>query len=1066
MKKQILLVLCAVTLCLHVTAQNKSYSGQVLDEDGTPVAGAYILAESLTGQKSGAITDKDGFYTIGGVDFTQGTITASCLGLETVTVSLAPNATITMRTNSNMLDESLVVAYETVKKASYSGSAQMVRQEQIENLPITSIENAITGRVSGVQVTSGTGQTGSVSSIRIRGNGSMNAGNEPLYVVDGVPVLSGNVGQMDNTLVNTTNNVIASLNVEDIESVSILKDAAASSLFGSRAANGVVLITTKQGKKGRAVVEFKASLGITPRWATDNYEPASVQENVNMLYQVFYDYAFGNTRTFGGKTYFGGSEEGATAYALAQLNDRFNRHGYSFTTNDAGRYQSVKIGEYDNSGRGEGKYFDWDKALFRTAVYNNYDIAASGGGEKVNYYTSISYTKEDCRLKINTFDRFSARINVSSKVTNWLEMGTNAYISQTRKSGFNDSRDTSSNGYMSVKNLLWGLYWPTDYTTGEDWKTRYGSYARNYLWQDTQWENQSRNTRVSAIESLIFHIIPGLDITSKCSFDETYVKDHVYYSAEHPYASSDNGLVREGRTVYDKYVFSTTGTYRNSWGKNNLSILAGGEIENNTTNYTLIQGSNLPTTTLHTVSTAGTFTGSGHEWGYSIASYLSKIDYNYAEKYYASASLRLDGSSRLSPDERWGDFWSVGASWRINKEPFMQNISWLDELKLRLTVGTSGTTPTSNYGYMNLMSYTSAYVGSPGGLISSIGNDDLTWETSVTNNIGIDFAVLKNRIYGTIEIYNKDSKNLLQDVPISTTTGQNSILMNIGGINNHGVEVELGASLIKNRKIDWSANFNAAFLSSKVTKLYNGADIIWYDPTGKNERAQFIYREGESTLAFYGYEWAGVDSSNGKSIYYVNGDGSESGEDYFTYKGRTATYDFNKANYTIIGNAHPFMSGGFSTNLRWNNFDVEADFIYKLGGNIYDGAECDVVDDGFYFERIRSKIYYDNMWTENNTDGTLPALSGYDLLDARQYCSRHVYSATFLRLKNFVVGYTLPKELASKIHLSNARVYFNGGNLLTLAKYKMADPEVNAYGTRGWEVPYGMSFTIGVDVKF
>ena len=441
------------------------------------------------------------------------------------------------------------------------------------------------------------------------------------------------------------------------------------------------------------------------------------------------------------------------------------------------------------------------------------------------------------------------------------------------------------------------------------------------------------------------------------------------------------------------------------------------------------------------------------------------MDYNYADRYFLSASYRRDGSSKLAPEERWGNFWSVSGAWRIKQEAFMAPVKWLSDLKLRASYGVNGTLPSSNYAYMNLMSYSSKYMGNPAGIISQMSNVNLSWETNYTFNVGLDFGFFNQRLRGTVEYFTRNSKNLLQDVPISGTTGFSSVLQNIGKINNHGVELTLEGDILRKKDFVWTAGVNATFLSSKVKKLYNGADIIWYDPTGDDNRAQFIYREGESTLAFYGYEWAGVDPTNGKSVYYVNDpDDGQKGD--FTFNGRGATYDYNKANYTIIGNGIPDVTGGINTTATWKGIELGLNFTYKLGGSLYDGAYKDVADDGYYWERIRAESYYENMWTPTHTDGTEPALSGNDLTDAIQYSSRHISSATYLRLKTLTLAYTLPRQLVNKVWMSNVRVYFNAENLLTFSKYKEADPEVNSYSTRGWETPIGKSFIFGINITF
>lgn len=1051
MVRKMMVLLCLSFICmLTATAQTEKASGTVVSESGEPIVGAAVMIE---GTQIGTITDVDGHFSFTEIPVNASKIKVSYLGMQSKTVPFSRKMTITLTEDNKTLDDVLVVAYGTAKKSSYAGSASMVTSKQLTDLPSSSFENALTGKVAGLQITNASGQVGSVPTIQIRGIGSMNAGSTPLYVVDGVPMNAGNVGQMSGETYST-NNIMSTLNPEDIESVSVLKDAAAASLYGSRAANGVILITTKQGKKGKAHVEFKSSIGFTPSWATKNYEPASTQHQVDMLYTVLHDYQTSN----------GADDATANAYALKQLNRKFNRHGYSFSTSGTGAYEDVIIGDYDNSGRA-GSYYDWDDAYFRTAVYQSNDIAVSGGGDNTSYYSSLSYTKDDGRLRKNSFKRYSGRVNLTQKVGKFLDFNTNVSLSRITKTGYNDTRTTGSNYFMQTRNLLWGLYWPTNYATGEDWTTRYGSYAYNGLYYDNEWENKSTDTRVSAVETVTLHLLDGLDLRTIFSYDNTNVRDHLYYSANHFLGSSDEGSIDEMRTNYEKWVSSTTASYNKMFGDHTIGLLFGFEAEKNTTDYTRASGTHLPNSTLHTVSTAGTLSSAGYQWGNTLASIISKVDYNYADRYFLSASYRRDGSSKLAPEERWGNFWSVSGAWRIKQEAFMAPVKWLSDLKLRASYGVNGTLPSSNYAYMNLMSYSTKYMGNPAGIISQMSNVNLSWETNYTFNVGLDFGFFNQRLRGTVEYFTRNSKNLLQDVPISGTTGFSSVLQNIGKINNHGVELTLEGDILRKKDFVWTAGVNATFLSSKVKKLYNGADIIWYDPTGDDNRAQFIYREGESTLAFYGYEWAGVDPTNGKSVYYVNDpDDGQKGD--FTFNGRGATYDYNKANYTIIGNGIPDVTGGINTTATWKGIELGLNFTYKLGGSLYDGAYKDVADDGYYWERIRAESYYENMWTPTHTDGTEPALSGNDLTDAIQYSSRHISSATYLRLKTLTLAYTLPRQLVNKVWMSNVRVYFNAENLLTFSKYKEADPEVNSYSTRGWETPIGKSFIFGINITF
>lgn len=1031
-------------------------TGTVTATNGDPL----IASVQVKGTTQGLSTDAEGRFALTNVA-EDAILVVSSVGYHSQEISVNGRAVINviLEVSGQALDDVIIVAYGTSTRGTFTGSASTVDQEDIKDAPYTSFESALIGKVPGMQVTNSSGQAGSVSSIRIRGIGSMNASNEPLYVIDGVPVVSGSSGQLGD-YIYTSNNIMNSINPSDIESITVLKDAAASSLYGSRAANGVILINTKKGQLGKPTVNFRSSIGFTPSWATDNYEPAGVQEQVNMLYMVFHDYNTSN----------GESEATANSDALRRLNEKFNQHGYYFETGGTGLYDNVSIlGMNDGIVSREGRYYDWDNALFRTGMYQTNDLSVSGGTENTKYYSSLSYSKNESRIKVNAFDRVTGRVNLSQKIGEYIEFSSNINIARTEQEGFNDTRNTSSNYFMQTRNLLWPLYWPTDYLTGDPWVARYGSYAQNNVFYDKEWENTSKTFRISAIETLNIQLLPELNFKTVFSYDESEVKDHIYYSALHYSGSNTNGSVSEMSTNIKKIVSSNTLTYDKQFGLHGLNLLVGFEAEKNQTDYSRASGTDLPSSALHTVATAGETDASAYYWGGNMLSVLSRAEYNYDQKYLASASFRRDGSSRLGPDTRWGNFWSVAGSWRLSRESFLIDAEYLSDLRLRASYGVNGTLPSSNYGWRSMTSYGSKYMEQAGGGISTIADANLTWETNYTLNLGLEFGLLDQRIYGTIEYFNRDSKDLLQNVPISRVTGFGSTLKNVGEMNNRGIEVEVGGDIIRNEDFKWSASVNGSFIKSKVTKLYGpegeaAQDIVWWDPTGSDSRAQYIYREGESVLSFYGYEWAGVDPENGKNVWYVNNPSNPEGD--FIFNGRGASYDFGEANDVILGTPLPDVYGGLNTDLVYKNFTLGVNFNYKIGGYIYDGANRDVADDGYYWERIRSQNYYDNMWTASNTDGSLPKIEGSDLTDAIQYSSRQMFNASYLRLKNLSLAYTLPTHLIDRIGVSNVRVYANGTNLLTFSKYEIADPEVNQYGTRGWETPFGKTYTFGIELSF
>ncbi len=1046
MKKVILFVLMALCSTMMLAQATITVKGTVISsEDGLPVIGAYVLQQ---GTNNGTSTDVDGNFTI---DVPKAaTLVVKMVGFHDQEVQVQGRAimNISLAPESVNLDEVMVVAYGTAKKGTYTGAASLVKADAIKDAPSVSFENALNGKVAGLQITQSSGQAGSAAEIRIRGIGSMNASNEPLYVVDGVPVTSGDVGQMSG-YTYSTNNVMSTLNPSDIESITVLKDAAASSLYGSRAANGVVMITTKRGKVGKPTITLKTTWGFTPSWATDNYEVASTEENAQYLYEVHYD-----RRTSNGVS-------SATAFGLDQMNSRFGKHGYTFATEGEGRYAKLIIGVKEGAEDRLNNYFDWEDAYFRTAVFQTYDLSVSGGTENTSYYSSLAYTKDKGRAIDNDFSRITARLNLTQKVNKFVELTTNVNFGNTEKSGFNDTRSTGSNLFMQTRNLLWGFYWPTDYSSGDPWTSKYDSYAQNLLYHRNEWDNNSHVTKLIGSETLTINILPELTVRSILSYENTETKDKIYYSKNH-FNGTPNGIVHEMSTNTYKLVSSTTANYVKDFGeKHNLNVLVGFEAERNKTRFMRATAENMPSSALPTVATGGILDANAYSWGNSMVSILSKAEYSYDGRYYVSGSYRRDGSSRLSEDARWGDFWSVSGSWKINNEEWMKDIDWISNLRVRASYGINGTLPSNNYGWRSLVSYSDRYNGNPGGALSTLADENLTWETSYSTNLALEFGFWDQRLYGTVEYFNRDSKDLLQDVPISKVTGFSSVLMNIGEINNKGVEIELGGDIIRNANLTWDASVTATLMKSKVTKLYDGQDIVWSDPTGSDARADFIYREGESTLSLYGYEWAGVDPQTGKNWYYSNNDNADT-----QLNGRNVVYDYTDANNVIIGDVTPDVYGGINTSVTWKGLSLGLNFIYKIGGNLYDGAQKDVNDDGYYYERTHMASVVANRWKEAGDVTTIPLARGTDLTDAMQTSTRMMYDASFLRLKTVSVGYNIPKTIVKKAGMNSARVFFNGTNLFTWSNYDVADPEVNAYGTRGWETPYGKTYTFGLELTF
>lgn len=1059
MKRILLILFCGFLLLSHqVMAQQRTVTGVVTDQNSRSAVPSVTV--SVRGASSASVmTNDQGRYSLTVED--GATLIFTAVGYQSQEVAVGSRSVIDviLVPSSEQIEEVMVVAYGTTTRSSYTGSAASVSAAEVKDVPKVSFEQALTGKVSGLQITTTSGQAGSTSAIRIRGIGSMNASNEPLYVIDGVPVVSGGSGQLSSYIVNS-NNVMSTLNPADIESITVLKDAAASSLYGSRAANGVIIIQTKKGAMGAPKINFKSSVGLTPTWATKNWETADPQEQINVLYRVLHD-----SRTSAGQ-----SDAAANAWVLNRFATRFGIHGYEFNTAGVGLYENVNItGKTDGIENRDGRYYNWDDALFRTGIYQTNDLSVSGATEKTNYYASLSYTTDKSRMIENDFRRINGRINLTQKIGSFIEFGSNINVANNSLIGLNDTRNLGTNYLMQTRNLLWPLYWPTDYKTGDEWSARYGSLAYNPLYYNKEWENTSDTRRISATESLTFFLLPELNVKTIFSYDDIQVKDHLYYSAKHYSGSSSNGVVHAMTTNTQKLVSSTTANYSKSFGEHGLNLLVGFEAEKNNTDFIRATGRDLPSSALHTVATAGELDAQAYSWGNAMMSVLSRAEYDYADKYYLSGSYRRDGSSRLGPENRWGDFWSVAGAWRLNSEEFLRDVRAINNLRLRASYGVNGTLPSSNYGWRSMIGYSNKYMEQAGGGLSNAADPTLTWETNYTTNVALEFGLFRDKIFGQVEYFNRDSRNLLQNVPTSLITGFSSTLKNVGEINNKGWEVELGSNIIHTEDWRWSASLNATFIDSKVTKLYRnegeevGQEIIWNDPTGGDARTRYVYREGESTLAYYGIEWAGVDKTDGRNMWFMNHDREAPAT---TIDGRPVTYDYRQADRVIMGDAHPDFFGGLNTDVEYKSWTLGLNFIYKVGGQIYDAASRDVADDGYYWERIHSKTFVDNTWTDLDPTGSLPKVSGRDLEDVNQISSRHLYDGTFLRLKNVTLAYRIPTPALARIGFSNARVYFNGTNLLTFAKYKEADPEVNHYGTRGWETPYGKTYTFGLEFTF
>lgn len=1014
MKQKIIMLMTFLLIGAGSLMAQTQVQGTVVDEQGEPVIGASILVKGTT--NVGTITDVDGKFTLSAPS--DGTLIVSYVGMETLEVAVSPKIRIILTTNSEMLDEVIVTGYGTFKKSSFTGSAAIVNAEKVKDVPVTNISDKLAGNVAGVQINSVSGQPGAAESIRIRGMGSINAGNNPLYVIDGVPMLSGDVSGFSYS--NAGTSILSTLNSNDIESITVIKDAAAASLYGSRAANGVVVITTKKGKAGKTRFNVKSNWGFS-NMAIDYRPILDGFSRRELLYLGLQNYSL-YTR--------GSTPEKAKEYADKEI-DKYAKEPWSGWT-------------------------DWRDLLFRTGKYQNYDISAQGGSDKTKYYSSLSYTKQDGITYNSDLDRITGNLNVSHQAGK-ISLDANSLFSYTDQNSVSEGTSFAS-PIMAVSMTVS----PSSYPYNEDgslatYFPSMGAFANPIRAYRHTW-NKNKLTRSFNTLSGTLDVVDGLKLKELVSYDFTQNASSTWWDP-----NSNDGRTANG--VYQKYMLNTSKlntqtqlTYDKVFAsKHYFNALLGYETEAYKREYTYVNGSNYPLliNPKFEVENSAVKRASSHIDEYRLISYLGKVDYNYNHKYYASASFRRDGSSRLAPKNRWGNFWSVSGSWRITGESFMEPLQHiLSEAKLRASYGVNGTQPWRYYDYMALYEFGSNYDSQVGMAETTIGNENLKWEKNNALNIGMDLTFL-NRFSMTLEWYSRKTEDLLLDRPISgaigiiDSDGMAKELVNVGSMRNSGVELELKSNTIQKRDFSWTTTLTLAHNKNKVLKLNQDQ--------GEIKEGQAIHRVGEPYHSFYAYEYAGVDPATGKELFYLN-DG--------TANARETTTNPAKAQKIIIGNADPKVQGGLTNALSWKFIDFSFTFTYSLGGHVYDNAGWIQGNGGtyHYYGNIPSHYKIEDTWKKPGDNAKLPMFA-YGGTNERS--SRWMLSTDHLRLKNLTLGVTIPQNMIKKAGLEKVRVYMSGNNLLTFKSEKLyVDPENISHGLVLFRTPTMRTITFGVELGF
>jgi len=1011
MKKITSLTLVLLLFVMTVVAQNRTVTGTVTDEKNSPIAGASVI---LKGSKTGTITGTDGSFTLT-VSAAAKKLTISSLNYVTQDVSITDHIVVVLKSAATNLTEVVVVAYGQLKKPSITGSVATVKAADIEDKPFSSVDKALQGTVAGLQSSSANGTPGSATDIRIRGIGSINASSSPLWVIDGMIATSG-----DLTVNTTSANALSSLNPDDIESISVLKDAAASAIYGSRAANGVILVTTKSGRAGKTKITLTTEVGANKiARLSDNNRPMTTLENQTVLREALINAGY--------------ATDNATAdAAIIDPNGVVGLDPNWLQTNT-----------------------NWLDQVTRTGKQQQYNLSLSGGNEKTQYYASAGYFNQDGTTIATYFKRYNGSVSLQTKVNDKVNF----------KVGVNGSTSTqlSPPGSAAYASPVSGSFflqpWFSPYNA--DGSYRYHD-AQNEFPDGSQFnpvllaawnKSTAKQIQMRGYVSGDYQILPNLKFTSRYSGEYFNVNEYSYWNPFYGDGSSTQGLGQANNKQIFDWTWTNTFNYRVNLNKDkdfNLDLLAGTEAYAINNNVLQTSGQNFPSTIdlTYLASAAQPIGAATNLTSSSVTSYLSSAVLNYKNRYALSASFRRDGSSVFSKDHKWGNFYSVGGTWNINEEDFFKNLSTpINQLKLRSSYGQNGNT--NGFGYYAALptyGFGSAYLGTAGSAPNNVGNPDLTWEKNNAFNIGLDFAAWKSRLYGTVEYYKRVSTDLLINVPLSPTSGfSGGQLMNVGSMYNKGLEITLGGKPIVTKDFTWDVSFNFSHNTNRVTKLYNHAPI--------SQQTRFNITEGHDIYEFYTRLWAGVDPKNGDPLWYTDAT-------------RTTTTNLaTKAGLSLTGkSATPKYFGSFTNKFTYKAFSLEGQFYYNFGNYIYDTWENYLLSDGAYTGGMNQLSLELKSWKNPGDITNVPKIVYGGNQQSNRPSTRYLYKGDYIRLRNLQVGYSLPKALLTKAHISSLEVYGRGTNLFTFGADKNlpTDPELGASSIGDFQVFMPKSFTVGI----
>ena len=999
-------------------AQEVNVSGTVTSsEDGLPMPGVSII---VVGSTNGTSTDFDGNFSISASEGNQLQFNFIGYSDKTTTVTGA-TMNVVMSPDAAALDEVVVMGFASRKKSELTGSSVQVSGDEISLVPVASIDQVLQGKVAGLQISGTSGTPGSEQNIRIRGISSITAGNEPLYVIDGVPVTNESYDNGSSSTLSPLSSIASS----NIASVTVLKDASATAPYGARGANGVIVITTKSGKAGKTKFNFSASVGVSND-AVDGPTMLTAEEQEKLYYEaVFNDYG---TNAWGGAGYFGGIED-APQFGTDNL------------------WQSADWDAWNAAGRKEG---DWSNVIKNeNALQQDYNLSATGGDATSSFYVSFGMLTSEATVIGSDFKRVSGVLNYSKKLTDKIKFTTTNTISNSVQDGL-----LEQSAYYSSPRMARFFFSNREQPYNDDGSINLNLAGNNPIYIAENDINLNKLTRILSNNSINWEMpIENLFFTSRVAIDYQVNDYKSYQNRVHGDGATTDGYAFRSNKNITNTIFQNALDYSLMMGDNKFDFRLQHEYQKNSYYRMSAEGEKFAADGLSNLDNAGNPLGvysAYYDWG--IASLTGMVNYMYSDKYILNATFRREGNSRFSEDNRWGNFWSVGAAWNIHRESFMEGMDVISNLKPRASYGKTGNANIEINQYQVMLGFDSNYAGQAAVYPSGYGNNDLTWETQTTMDVGLDFGFLENKITGSFSYYYRVSDDLLLDVPLSRTSGFSTQTANIGTMWNKGVELELNWDIIRSNDLNVSVGGYVATTNNEVTTLAQDSEGNPRTITTGTRKVD----EGHTVYEYYLVKFAGVDEATGVNTYYKNGvDGD-------------VTTVFSEAERAFQGtSALPTLTAGMNLHVDFKGFFVDATGYYSGGNQVYEGWHRYINgSDGYNVTYFNSINTLNDRWQKpgdvTDVEKVTVAFKPWERH------TKYLHDGDFFRLKNLTIGYDLDAEFMRKIGIESTRLFARGTNIYTWVKDKdlLYDPEVDPSGSTGLTTPAVKTFSLGLNINF